>query len=66
VAKAIGEVLCQKGNTVETKWVKHVKDLHNYYALLLGSAIQYDRWAPEATTREKGKYFIGLINQMSL
>jgi menaquinone-dependent protoporphyrinogen oxidase len=35
VAEAIGEVLCQEGNTVETKWVKN-------------SAIQYDRWMPEA------------------
>ena len=28
VAKAIGEVLGQEGNTVESKWVKHVKGIH--------------------------------------
>lgn len=49
VAEAIGEVLCQDGNTVETKWVKNVKDLNGYDAVIIGSAIQYDRWMPEAT-----------------
>jgi menaquinone-dependent protoporphyrinogen oxidase len=49
VAKAIGEVLCQEGNTVETKWVKHVTDMQHYNAFIVGSAIQYDRWMPEAT-----------------
>jgi len=48
VAEAIGEVLCQAGNTVETKWVKNVKDLNNYDAVIIGSAIQYSRWMPEA------------------
>ncbi len=49
VAEAIGEVLCQEGNTVETKWAKNVNDLNNYDAVIIGSAIQYDRWMPEAT-----------------
>lgn len=49
VAEAIGEVLCQEGNTVETKWVKNVNDLNNYDAVIIGSPIQYDRWMPEAT-----------------
>ena len=48
VAEAIGEVLCQEGDTVETKWVKNVNDLDNYDAVIIGSAIQYDRWMPEA------------------
>ena len=49
VAEAIGEVLCQEGNTAETKWVKNVKDLNNYDAVIIGSAIQYNQWMPEAT-----------------
>ena len=49
VAEVIGEVLCQGGTTVETKWVKNVQDLNNYDAVIIGSAIQYDRWMPEAT-----------------
>ncbi len=49
VAEAIGEVLCQEGNTVETKWVNNVKDLNNYDAVIIGSAIQYDKWMSEAT-----------------
>ena len=48
VAEAIGEVLCQAGNTVETKWVKNVKDLNNYEAVIIGSAIRYDKWMSEA------------------
>ena len=48
VAEAIGEVLCQEGNTVETKWVKNVKDLNNYDAVIIGSAIRYDKWMSEA------------------
>ncbi|MCP4371557.1 MAG: hypothetical protein GY797_26070 [Deltaproteobacteria bacterium] len=49
VAEAIGEVLYQDGNSVETKWIKNVKDLNNFDAIIIGSAIQYDRWMPEAT-----------------
>lgn len=49
VAEVIGESLCQGGAMVETKWVKHVKDLNNYNAVIIGSAIQNDKWMPEAT-----------------
>jgi menaquinone-dependent protoporphyrinogen oxidase len=49
VAEAIGEVLCQEGNTVETKWVNNVKDLNNYDAVIIGSPIRYDKWMSEAT-----------------
>ncbi len=48
VAEAIGEVLCQEGNTVETKWVKNVKNLKNYDAVIIGSPIRYDKWMSEA------------------
>ncbi len=49
VAEAIGEVLYQEGNTVETKWVKNVKDVNNYDAVIIGSDIQYDKWMSDAT-----------------
>lgn len=49
VAGAIGEVLCQNGATVETKWIKTVKDLNGYGAVIIGSAIQKSQWMPEAT-----------------
>ena len=49
VAEAIGEVLCQGGATVETKWVKSVKDLNDYDAIIIGSAIQKSQWMPDAT-----------------
>ncbi len=48
VAEAIGETLCNPGITVETKWVKNVKDIDKYDAVIIGSSIKYDRWMPEA------------------
>jgi menaquinone-dependent protoporphyrinogen oxidase len=48
VAEAIGDALCQDGNTVETKWIKNVKDINNYDAVIIGSAILYEDWMPEA------------------
>ena len=48
VAKAIGDALCEDGNTVETKWIKNVKDINNYDAIIIGSAIIYEDWMPEA------------------
>jgi len=48
VAVAIGDVLCEDGNTVDTLWVKNVKDINNYDAVIIGSAILYEKWKPEA------------------
>ena len=33
VAEVIGEILCQEGNTVESKWINNVKNLNNYGSL---------------------------------
>jgi len=49
VAQAIGQVLAQNGNTVETKWIENIIGLNSYDAVIIGSAIQYDRWMPVAT-----------------
>ncbi len=49
IAVAIGDALCKEGNTVDTKWIKKVKDINNYDAVIIGSAIQYEDWMPEAT-----------------
>ncbi len=48
VAEAIGDALCEDGNTVETKWIKNVKDVNNYDAVIVGSAILYENWMSEA------------------
>lgn len=48
VAEAIAEVLRGGGATVEAKQIENVKDLNAYDAVIIGSAIQYDRWMPEA------------------
>lgn len=48
VAEAIGDVLCQAGNTVETKYVRNVKDLTNYDAVIIGSPIHKNTWMSEA------------------
>ena len=49
VARAVGEVFCQKGYMVDTKCVKHVQDVYKYDAVVIGSAIHYDTWMSEAT-----------------
>ena len=49
VAEAIGDVLCQCGAAAETKWVKSVKALNSYSAVIIGSAIHKSQWMPEAT-----------------
>lgn len=48
VAEAIGEVFCDAGVEVDIKWIENIKELKKYDAVIIGSAIQYDRWLPEA------------------
>lgn len=48
LAEAIARTLRQAGATVDVKWVNNVTDLKNYDAVIIGSAIQYDKWMPEA------------------
>jgi len=48
IAQTIGDTLCEEGNTVETKWIKNVKDINNYDAVIIGSPIIYEDWMPEA------------------
>ena len=48
VATTMEDVLCEKGNTVETKWVKNVKDLNNYDAVIIGYPIHKGNWMSEA------------------
>ena len=47
VAQAIGDTLCGKGYTVETKWIKTVKSINDYDAVIIGSPIIYENWMPE-------------------
>jgi len=49
IAIAIGDALCEEGNKVDTKWINRVKDINNYDAVIIGSAIQFGDWMPEAT-----------------
>ena len=47
VAKAIGDVLCGMGASVEVRLVENVKDLSPYQAVIVGSAIRRGNWLPE-------------------
>lgn len=49
IAQAIGEVLCDDHTIVETRRIQNVENLIGYDAVIIGSAIQYDKWMPEAT-----------------
>jgi menaquinone-dependent protoporphyrinogen oxidase len=48
IAVAIGDALCDEGNTVETKWIGNIKHLNNYDAVIIGTPILYEKWMPEA------------------
>lgn len=48
VAQAIGEELNGNGNNVDVMFIKDVKDLSQYGAVVLGSAIRIGSWLPEA------------------
>ncbi len=48
VAEAIGNSLAEAGAKVEIAAMKEVKDLSSYDAVVAGSAIQGQKWLPEA------------------
>ena len=48
IAAAIGETLSNRGLAVDVKPIKEVCQINEYQALLLGSAVQYGTWLPEA------------------
>ncbi len=48
VAEAIGKSLAEAGAGVEITPMREVKDLSNYDAVVAGSAIQGQKWLPEA------------------
>lgn len=48
VAEAIGNVLEAKGAPVDVKKIKDVTTIDEYSKVVIGSAIQYDKWMPEA------------------
>lgn len=48
VAQAIGEVLTSHGESVDVLPVGEVTDLSSYKAVVAGSAIQGQKWLPEA------------------
>lgn len=50
VAKFMGSVLSEQGASIAVKPLSEVDDLETYDSVIIGSAIRYDRWLPEATT----------------
>lgn len=48
VAEAIGQVLCDKGATVDVRLVKNVNNMSAYDAAVVGSAVRSSSWWPEA------------------
>ena len=50
VAKFIGSVLSEQGASIAVKPLSEVDDLETYDSVIIGSAIRYDRWLPDATT----------------
>ncbi len=50
VAKFMGSVLSEQVASIAVKPLSEVDDLDTYDSVIIGSAIRYDRWLPEATT----------------
>ena len=55
VAKFIGSVLTEQGSEIDVKPLSEVDELDTYDSVIIGSAIRYDRWLPDATTFVKEK-----------
>ena len=49
VANFMGSVLSEQGAWVAVKPLSQVNDLETYDRVIIGSAIRYDRWLPDAT-----------------
>ncbi len=49
IAQIMAEALHHDNVIAEAKWVGHVTDIDEYDAIIIGSAIRYDKWLPEAT-----------------
>ncbi len=48
VAAEIGKVLAQRGFSVDVRPVKEEPSVDGYAAIMVGSAVQYGKWLPEA------------------
>jgi menaquinone-dependent protoporphyrinogen oxidase len=48
VAETIGHVLCEKGADVDICLAKNVENLTSYRAVIVGSAVRFGKWLPEA------------------
>jgi menaquinone-dependent protoporphyrinogen oxidase len=48
VAEAIGQVLCDKGATVDVRQIKDISDVSPYQAFVIGSAVRSASWWPDA------------------
>ena len=48
IAEAIAETLREDGHTVDVHSMSDVQDIHEYQAVLLGSAVNHAHWLPEA------------------
>lgn len=49
ISSAIQKALCTLGATVDVRPVKSVTNLDGYRAVVIGSAVRYGNWLPEAT-----------------
>ena len=49
VAAFIGDVFAERGASVDVLQIDQVGDVARYDSVVIGSAIRYDRWLPEAT-----------------
>lgn len=49
VARVMADELSESGSTVDIRSIEGIQKLGGYDAIIIGSAIRYDKWLPEAT-----------------
>jgi menaquinone-dependent protoporphyrinogen oxidase len=54
VAETIGQVLCDRGATVDVRLVKNVSNISSYDVAVIGSAVRSASWWPEAVEFVEG------------
>lgn len=49
IAIAIAEQMWARGETADARWIGDIHSIKDYDAVIIGSAIRFDKWLPEAT-----------------
>ncbi len=49
IAQVMAEEMTRQGNAVDVRLIKNIDTVNDYAAIIVGSAIRFGKWLPEAT-----------------